>query len=228
MLTWKSHLLGALQRLARSHAASQLAEVERIVCAACDADEVRFCDLRGRGLPAQTTLTELLAGPFEVAIRLQQRAPVDLTAGGNGAPHGDGATRFRPVGVTAEAGPPPMDPRHHRLFEEFVRLEQRNGFMWAGYIVRELLPRLGFAPEEAKHILDRYRSEGVFLVTKVPNPKNPEFPATGVRLNRDHPLVLSLLAENGAEVEREECEPVRGESCAPPAEASLPPQPTMP
>ena len=68
--------------------------------------------------------------------------------------------------------------------------------MWAGYIVRELLPRVGFAPEEAKLVLDRLRTEELVTISKVSNPKNPEFPATGVQLNHEHPRVKALLGED--------------------------------
>lgn len=66
--------------------------------------------------------------------------------------------------------------------------------MWAGYIVREMLPRLGYPPEEAKVVLDQFRAEQIITVMKVPNPKNPLFPATGVQLNREHPKVAAIIA----------------------------------
>ncbi len=98
-------------------------------------------------------------------------------------------------------GPPPadvsklsMDERTDLFLREFIRLEDRHDFMWAGYIVRELLPRLGFAPDEAKVVLDHLRAEKLVTISKVPNPKNPDFPATGVHLNREHPRVKGLLA----------------------------------
>jgi hypothetical protein len=89
-----------------------------------------------------------------------------------------------------------MDERTDMFLREFMRLENRHDFMWAGYIVRELLPRLGFAPEEAKLVLDHLRAEKLVTISKVPNPKNPDFPATGVHLNREHPRVKALLASH--------------------------------
>ena len=71
--------------------------------------------------------------------------------------------------------------------------------MWAGYVVRELLPRLGFPAEEAKSILDKLKTEKLVIIGKVANPRNPDFPATGVRLNHEHPRVQALLADKHAE-----------------------------
>jgi hypothetical protein len=88
------------------------------------------------------------------------------------------------------------DERYDHFLREFLRLQQRHEFMWAGYIVRELLPRLGFPPEEAKVVLDRLRAENLVTITRVPNPKNPSFPATGVLLNLEHPRIKALLGSD--------------------------------
>jgi hypothetical protein len=128
----------------------------------------------------------------------------------------ESASRFH-LGQPPPADDSSPDDRFEHFVREFARVEQRHEFMWAGYVVREFLPRCGFAADEAKVILDRFRTEGVLLVSKVQNPRNPGFPATGVRLNRDHPRVITILG-------RISPEPAPDPRPDPPAAADVPEQ----
>ena len=38
-------------------------------------------------------------------------------------------------------------------------------------------------------------NDGIVLTSKVPNPKSPAFPVTAIRLNRQHPQVVTVLGE---------------------------------
>jgi|GEM_PF-1739262 len=195
MHTWKTHLTAVLRRLADTHGDTPLAEIERILAGVFEARSVRFV-LPGNGRRAEPlTLRAVLDRPCEVVIELQTQVSGPPTVGSRSA--GSGASRFQP-GDAPPAPEPSAEARCDQFIREFARLEQRHEFMWAGYIVRELLPRVGFPDAEAKVVLDRLRLDGILLMTKVPNPKNPHFPATGAKLNRKHPRVIAVLGEPSA------------------------------
>lgn len=210
MHTWKTHLRGVLHRLVRTHAHSPLSEIQQILAEVLEAEEVRFQDARGRDIWEGTTLEDLLSAPFHVALRVAP-APsangvhaADVGVNGNVvAAQADTLAPRRPAPAAGVDAPPHAgssadgwEARYESFCREFDRLERRHGFMWAGYIVKELLPRLGFEAESAKAVLDQLQAEGLVKVSKVPNPKNPLFPATGVQLNHDHPRVRAALCEN--------------------------------
>ncbi|MBK7644587.1 MAG: hypothetical protein IPJ19_16335 [Planctomycetes bacterium] len=68
------------------------------------------------------------------------------------------------------------------------------------------LLKRGFAwaedPDLPRRLVQEATESGVLLTHKVPNPKQPEFPVTSIRLNRQNAEVLRLL-ENGAHKARE-------------------------
>jgi hypothetical protein len=199
MFNWKSHLWSVLGGLAHTHASAPLSEIQRILRGVLGVEDVSFYDKLGCELSGETTLQRALEQSCQVSVRLQCTRPADGTlANETQSVHTGGATesRFREGPGAAETKDLWSDERYDRFLREFLRLQQRHEFMWAGYIVRELLPRLGFAPEEAKIVLDRLRAENLVTISKVSNPKNPDFPATGVQLNRDHPHIKLLLGED--------------------------------
>ena len=53
--------------------------------------------------------------------------------------------------------------------------------------------------------------EGIIVTSKVPNPKNPAFPVTAVRLNHRHPDVMAILGETRAAASDFEPIDIRGE-----------------
>ena len=50
--------------------------------------------------------------------------------------------------------------------------------------------------ETRDHVLRTAVSKGIAITYKVPNPKTPAFPVTAIRLNRQHPDVVTVLGEN--------------------------------
>ncbi|HPC21361.1 MAG: hypothetical protein KBH81_13495 [Phycisphaerae bacterium] len=194
-MNWKALLQETLSGLARTHAQEPLSEIQRILRGVLGLDEIQFQGPDGHELRADTTLQQALEQYAAVAVKLQIK-PVAAPAAAPSAAAPAAESRFREGAPAADVSKLSMDERTDMFLREFMRLENRHDFMWAGYIVRELLPRLGFAPEEAKLVLDHLRAEKLVTISKVPNPKNPDFPATGVHLNREHPRVKALLASH--------------------------------
>jgi|688.fasta_scaffold04767_9 hypothetical protein len=58
---------------------------------------------------------------------------------------------------------------------------QKRGFAWA------------FDPDMPRRLIQEATDAGLIAMHKVPNPKQPEFPVTGIRLDRAHPLVQDIL-----------------------------------
>lgn len=191
MHTWQTHLVAVLRRLARNNARTSVAEIQQTLAGILDARAVRFLRPDETPFPADTTLADLLEQPYVARIDVAGELISPPAAAGD-APDTYAGSRFRP----GEPAVPDSldDPRFDDFFREFVRLESSHDFMWAGYVVRELIPRLGFPADSAKLVLDRLCAEGILSVNKVPNPRNPGFPASGVSLNHSHPRVVATLA----------------------------------
>ena len=187
MLPSPSELRRILQRLSDSHGDCSLHEIARIVAAFADARDVEFFRRDGDPVNTATTLAELCEQPFEIAVRFTI-LPRDRSATGI-SQFSEPRSRFRPL--EPEAADP--EARVDAFIREFARLETRNDFMWAGYVVRELLPRVGFSPDDAKDVLNRLRTDEIINVQRVANPRNPEYPATGVQLNHDNARVRTIL-----------------------------------
>jgi hypothetical protein len=79
------------------------------------------------------------------------------------------------------------------LIREFDRRERERGPIFAGFIVNDLLPRLGFDTADAKRILRAMEAQDIVRMERKPNPKDPDRSTTFVRLNRDHPHVARVL-----------------------------------
>ncbi len=84
------------------------------------------------------------------------------------------------------------------LIREFDRREQERGPIFAGFIVKDLLPRMGFDPTEAKRILRAMEAHDIVRTERKRNPKNPERDTTFVTLNREHPQVVRVLTGSNA------------------------------
>lgn len=195
MHTWNSHLRSVLFRLARTHSHSTIADIERTLGEIFDANTVRFADLEDQPLDPETPLRDVLQRPSRVAItleiapgRVHPRSDKER-AGQDGPPP---PSRFQPEPVLSP------EARVDWFIREFSRLEDTHEFMWAGYIVKEFLPRIGLATPEARAMLDQLQDDGIVTVNKLPNPRNPEHPASGVELNRDHPRVQAILQQQAS------------------------------
>ena len=195
MHTWKSHLRSVLFRLARTHGNNTLGDLERTLCEVFDARQVRFTDGEDQPLDPQMQLRDTLTRSFNVALNVefhpqprphQQRDQHDRPHAGD--LHADSPqSRFRP---DVTLGPV---EQVDWFIREFDQLEQTHDFMWAGYIVKEMLARIGLTPPEAREMLDRLHHDGIVSVEKVDNPRNPEHPASAVALLRDHERVKRVL-----------------------------------
>lgn len=199
MLNWKAHLADILTGLSSTHGKVPLSEIRRILRGVLGVEDIRFHNSDGRELPAELTLEQALEHPCQFLALLRTERPAETPTQKETDDDLPTESRFREGPSAEPAGDLASDERYNLFLYEFIRLENNHEFMWAGYVVRELLPRLGFPAEEAKSILDRLRAEKLVIIDKVANPRNPDFPATGVRLNHEHPRVRALLAGKHAE-----------------------------
>jgi hypothetical protein len=75
--------------------------------------------------------------------------------------------------------------------------EPRHHFVALKYLRDTLLPASGFAwaqdPEARQAAIEAATRSQCALTSKRPNPRNPQFPVTAIRLDRDHALVREAL-----------------------------------
>ena len=89
------------------------------------------------------------------------------------------------------------------LIKSLDRAEQRPGFDFVAlkWFRDQVLPAEGYGwaetPSARDEVLRHAINGGAVLTSKVPNPKTPLFPVTAIRLNRQHPQVVTLLGERG-------------------------------
>lgn len=116
--------------------------------------------------------------------------------------------------------------RHPRLREttplsDLVRVldlaESRPGYKFVAlkWFRDVALPAAGFSwtnEESTRQILGDAIDRRLILVSKVPNPKSPQFPVTAIRLNRLMPEVASILGVQETGVRDFRPVPIRGES----------------
>lgn len=93
-----------------------------------------------------------------------------------------------------ESGPQVSENDLEQVIHVLASMQARLPFVGFGLLQRELTRRYPyrFGFEE---ILNAAKNEGILEVYKVPNPNNPDFPTTAVRLNREHPLVKEILGD---------------------------------
>lgn len=198
MHTWKSHLRSVLFRLSRTHGNNQVSDVERLLCEVFDGRSVRFTDTEGQPLRPDLQLRELLNRGFEVVVTLEHQ-PHPRNGGRD-----DGGRNQETTGADSGSrfhAEQTIEPAQRQAWfiREFDRLEQTHDFMWAGYIVKELLPRIGLSTQEAREFLDKLQEDGIVAVRKIPNPRNPEHPASAVEMQRDNAQVREVLGGAGGD-----------------------------
>ena len=209
----------ALSDLARAQPNTNVKTFRKTLQALMRADDVEFQDARGKPVHGLTLLRNLLEERFSMTLRVawdvgaedppldegdnddlleHEEDPVadagDLDAGHARESHRR-STAVRVV--SGVAGDLFSDPRFARFIRELDRLERVRRFVWIGYLAKERLPEIGFHSKEVNEVLDRSVDEGIITLGKVPNPKNPDYPATAVQLNHEHPIVLQLLDSTG-------------------------------
>jgi hypothetical protein len=132
-------------------------------------------------------------GVLRLPIVRQSQSLGKLVFGTTSGNHGNNVDCSPDKAESSSAKSVAQDPVQDRVIRELDLQERRRDFVWMGYVAKELLPGLGVAAQEAHAVLQRMIGEGIINTTKHPNPKNPEYPATGVKLNREHPLVKRVL-----------------------------------
>ena len=90
-------------------------------------------------------------------------------------------------------GPVPPVYNEAFLIREFDRRERDRGPIYAGFIVNDLLPRMGFDASDGKRILRAMEAQDMVRTEQKPNPKDPQRTTSFVTLNREHPHVARVL-----------------------------------
>lgn len=104
------------------------------------------------------------------------------------------------------------------LIKSLEKAEQRPGFDFVAlrWFRDQVLPAEDFdwaeMPSGRDEVLRAAIKDGAVLTSKVPNPKTPLFPVTGIRLNRQHPQVIGILGEPGASASHFQPVSIRGEA----------------
>lgn len=84
-----------------------------------------------------------------------------------------------------------------RVIDESER-QRRFPFIALKFLRDRLLPGSGHvhfsAPERCRLAVEESIQAGYLTTARLPNPKNPRFPVTGVTLNRQHPDVIRWLS----------------------------------
>jgi len=170
---------------------TDLTALQDVLCDELGADEIEFLDAFRRVIHRRAPLHEVLARIRFVNVRM----PVQL--GGRFTPEHDDNGRdadrrdYNAPQRPARMGDAQID--EVAIIREMDRLEQRNGPSWAGFLVKTMLPRLGYSTDEARHILKLLEVRGLTVSTRRENPRNPDRPATFVELNRNNPRVAEAL-----------------------------------
>lgn len=87
------------------------------------------------------------------------------------------------------------------LIESLDRAERRPGYSFVAlkWFRDKVLPGEDFTwagtYETRSEVLSDAIRDDVVLTNKVPNPNNPAFPVTSIRLNRGHPEVIEVLGD---------------------------------
>lgn len=178
------NLARGVNQLARSQPQMSLIDAAGVVAAFAGCARAFFVRPDGQRFAPDATLREAVQAGAQLELRL------DLADhNGDGQPW---ASRFHAQGDAIPTGEAPL----LAFVREFARLQTRNEFMWAGYVVRELLPRVGYPPHDTKSVLNDLREQKIVNVKRVHNPRNPDFPATAVQLNLEHPRVAEILGQS--------------------------------
>jgi hypothetical protein len=189
----------ALSDLAKSDPQLNVKRVRKILEAMLRAESVEFKGADGKDVHGRTLLQNLLVDRFKLTLSVGYEPKPGDSDHGNGAEEDSPSAPPSPRAV--EGAKMQDDPRFVRFVRELDKLERARRFVWIGYLAKEKLPELGFSADEVNHVLDHSAAEGIITLGKVPNPKNPEFPATCVQLNREHPTVQRILG-NGRRTDR--------------------------
>jgi len=231
MILWEKFIYQRLKRLASGDPKLNVNHAKKLLCAAWNASSVDFFSSDGEAIHGKSLLSNVLYERFTVHVglefpceALEEAEDLDDTSedGDNFAPiavapHANGETPPRRPLELVVPQPRTVDPLAERVISSLDAQERRRDFVWAGFVVKDLLPAQGIEPREAQTLFDRLVDEGVLLLEKRANPNNPDFKTTVVKLNRDNDAVQAVLARVGNSIKSFQPVPIRGE----PASATL-------
>lgn len=94
---------------------------------------------------------------------------------------------------------PARDPAQE-LLQALAQAEMGSQFVSLKWFRDTCLPQKGFSwgatPEERQHVLADAIHRRWILTSRIPNPKNPQFPVTAIRVNRPLDEVRTILEQN--------------------------------
>jgi len=190
-MLFQDYIQRALSDLAKSDPQLNVKHVRKILEAMLRAESVEFKGADGKDVHGRTLLQNLLDDRFKLTLSVGYEPKPGDSDHGNGPE--DDFPSAPPSRGAVEGAEMQDDPRFVRFIRELDKLERARRFVWIGYLAKEKLPELGFSNDEVNDVLDRAVADGIITLGKVPNPKNPDFPATRVELERSHPQVASIL-----------------------------------
>lgn len=91
-----------------------------------------------------------------------------------------------------------INPQVERVIQELDRQECRRDFVRAEFVAKNLIPGLGMGLDErqSQELFNAMVRDGIIMLDKMRNPKNPDHPTTSALLNREHPQVQRTLADS--------------------------------
>lgn len=220
----KASLRNLLTHLVEVDSKINVSRSKQLLRAIWGADSVDIVTSDGRPIHGRTLLENALAEVESLQLRVTfnvapegEFASVARAESAHLPPEGreprESGTPAEDGDVDADAPPPSphIAPVVERAIRELAGRERTRDFIWAGFVVNELLPRLGVDKREAQELFDRMVDEGILALRKRPNPNNPDFPTTTVELVRSNEVVQQVLRTEANGRRRFEPVPIRGE-----------------
>jgi hypothetical protein len=143
--------------------------VEQSLCEDFGAEDVQLLNSSSVHVHGKTLFKNALDSVSYVSVVLPVQLRKEQDTGGVS----------RPVAPTSGTS---ADSTVARLIRALDQQERTREFVWAGYVVKSILPALGISDEtECQGMLDRLVANGIVAMSKRPNPKNPAFPTTTIQ-----------------------------------------------
>lgn len=225
MLIREKYVFDCLKHFAATTPDLSLRRVRDLLKVLWDCEDVEFLDQEAEtAMGGKTFISNVLAKPF--VIRVTADLSIDPTDDSASHP----VTSQEPQALRTLKDPHPastgindlppeylqprprsIDPLIERAIAAIDLQERRRDFIWAGFIVKDMLPGMGIETREAQLLFDQMVDTGMLLLEKRANPNNPDFPSTCVKLNRDDKVVRAVLGRNGDAPKAFQPVPIRGE-----------------
>ncbi len=221
MVLWEKNIYERFSRLTSSNPTLNIKGAKELLCEDWGVQNVEFVEKSGEPIHGRTLVSNALQQPIKVRITIELpcEPPPDITVPQGKASEPPKQASLSPPNreQTVLGERRGVDPLVQRVVAGLEIQERRRDFVWAGFVVKELLPGLGIEAREVQALFDRLVEDGVLLLEKRPNPNNPDFQTTCVKLNRESDVVRAVLSRNGGSAKAFQPVPIRGE----PASATL-------